>query len=231
MRNLGQLLLSQREKRRISFDEIYKQIKIHSKYVKAMEADDYSIFDGKVHSTGFLKIYAEYLGLNVNEILALWRREHEADFERKSKKNDTKAREFLKASSVVVTPALVLTTVLSLLVFSFLGYLYYQYRTYTRNPILQVFSPENNFVTTKDIIDITGKTDLDSDVYINSQKLIANLDGTFATSIKLKEGVNTFSLKAENRLKKQTELIRTVIYRPPEKPVIVRESTETTKSK
>jgi trehalose/maltose hydrolase-like predicted phosphorylase len=116
------------------------------------------------------------------------------------------------------------------LVVLFFGYIVYQYKNYTGAPYLEIYYPQNNIVVVSDIIDITGKTQLDSDVYINNQKVVLNNDGSFATSLKLKEGINTLSINAINRLSKKTELIKTIIYRPEQKqreitPLEVTEST------
>ena len=81
-----------------------------------------------------------------------------------------------------------------------------------------------------DILDIIGKTDLDSSVFINNQEIVSGPDGSFARSVKLKEGLNTFSIKSVNRLNKETEVVRTVIYRPQQRFEEVAETTESTES-
>jgi cytoskeletal protein RodZ len=60
MRSVGRLLLSEREKKKLTLQEVYKIVKIHPKYLKALEEDNYSLFEGKVHAKGFLKVYAEF---------------------------------------------------------------------------------------------------------------------------------------------------------------------------
>ena len=232
MRSVGQLLRSQREKRKLTLDSVQNVIKIHPKYIKALESDDYAAFEGKVHAKGFLKVYVEYLGLNIDEIMALWRRDYETVFEK------TKEEKFFKFKSLeqdkfVITPGIIFSGIMALLIILFFGYLLYQYRTYTGNPVLEVYHPENNAIVSADIIDITGKSELDSELFVNNQKVVLMPNGNFATSVKLKEGINTISITAVNKLNKKTEDIRTVIYRP-EKPVIsediVKEATEATQS-
>ena len=39
------------------------------------------------------------------------------------------------------------------------------------------------------------------------KQLIANPDGRFLTSVKLREGINTISIKAVNKLNKETEKV------------------------
>ena len=59
-KSIGKLLLSQREKKKLTLEDIYKFIKIHPKYLYALENDDYSVFKGKGHAKGLLKIYGEF---------------------------------------------------------------------------------------------------------------------------------------------------------------------------
>jgi hypothetical protein len=86
--------------------------------------------------------------------------------------------------------------------------------------LLDVYSPSEDITLTQDILDIKGKTDLDSKIYINNEEIILGPDGSFAQSVKLKEGLNTISIKSINDLDKESEIVRTVIYRP-EKPEFI----------
>lgn len=228
MKSIGQLLLTERKRRRLTLEDVQKAIKIHSKYIKALEMDDYNIFDGKIHAKGFLKIYAEFLELDLKEVLALWRREYEKVFE---DKNVSAPKRFptLKISSLVLTPTLLMSVVFFAILVAFFGYLYYQYKSFNDAPYLEITYPENNFRTEEPIVDVIGKTDEDSSVFVNNQKVILNMDGSFATSIRMNEGINTLSILSVNKLDKKTEVIRTVIYRP-EKVEEFEQVTETTPS-
>jgi len=229
-KSIGKLLLSQREKKKLTLEDIYKFIKIHPKYLYALENDDYSVFKGKVHAKGFLKIYGEFLDLNLDEVLALWRREYEGGFETIDNEKKTKLKNF-ESYSFVLTPQLILTVIGIIFCVLFFGYLFYQYKNYTDAPKLDIYYPQNNLLLEGDVLDVTGKTDIDSEVFINNQKIILNPDGSFATSLKLKEGINSLKISAVNKLAKKTEIIRTVIYRPEKIPVEkVEESTESTSS-
>ncbi len=219
MRSLGELLRNQREKKKLTIDDVHKFIKIHPKYITALEVDDYTVFEGKVHAKGFIKIYAELLDLNPDEIIALWRREYEAGFE-KNKNEKIFQLKPLETPKITLTPGVVFTTIVAILIVGFFSYLFYQYKSFTGNPNLQVYYPKNNISVSAETLDVTGKTDLDSDVFINNQKVILNTDGSFVASIRLKEGLNTLSIVSVNKLNKKSEEIRTIIYRPVPQPVV-----------
>lgn len=228
--SIGTILKRSREKRRLTQDDVSKYIKIPNKYLRAMENDDYTIFSDKVHAKGFLRLYSEFLNLNSEELLALWRREYEKYFD--TKKITTLApQKPIKYPKVYITPSLIFVFVICVTVVGFFGYLFYQYRNYTGAPNMTVYNPKENSVVDNAILDITGVTDLDSEVYINNQKVVLNTDGSFAESLKLKEGLNTISIKAVNKLEKQTEFVKTIIYRPSEKENLpLFETSESTKS-
>ncbi len=213
MKSIGQILKAARLKKNYTVEDVNKFIKVHPRYIKAMEADDYSVFDGKVHSKGFLKIYSQFLELDQEELLALWRREYAITFD------DVKNEKLLKIKALepekfIITPSTLIVTFVGTLLFGFFLYLFFQYRQYTDAPTMDIYYPGDNIVVKHDILDITGKAELDADVFINNQKIIANTDGSFLTSIKLREGINTISIKSVNKLNKETEEIRNIIYRP-----------------
>jgi len=212
-------LKSARLKKNYTIEDVHKFIKIHPNYIKAMESDDYSIFDGKVHSKGFLKIYIEFLDLDLDELLALWRREYEATFDQKNVKKFSKLKA-LEPERFVITPSVLIVTFVAIMLFIFFTYLFVQYRQYTDAPVLDIYYPEEDIVVIDDVLDLTGKVELDSEVFINNQRVLANPDGSFLTSIKLREGINTISIKSVNKLNKETEIIRTIIYRPEREEII-----------
>lgn len=229
MKSIGQLLVNERKRRKLTLEDVQKSIKMHPKYIKALESDDYTIFDGKIHAKGFLKIYTEFLELDMREILALWRREYEKIFETRAKPLPDRFST-LKVSNLVLTPTLFVSVIFMVLMAGFFGYLYYQYKNFNDAPALDITYPENNYVSVTPVVDVVGKTDIDSTVFVNNQKVVLNTDGSFATSIKMNEGINTLSILSVNKLDKKTEVIRTVIYRPEPPPVSVIETLETTPS-
>ena len=226
MKTVADILKTQREKKKLTLEDIHKFIKIHPRYLSALESGDYSAFSGKVHAKGFLKIYAQFLNLNVEEVLAFFRREYEYDYEKTSSIIENKKFKTFDAPKLIITPAVVLSGVFIVLLVGFFGYLFYQYRTYSGAPKLDIYSPKNSQIITSENLDITGKTEMESVLFINNQKVNLNTDGSFATTIKLKEGLNTISFLSVNKLGKESEDARTVIFRSAKE---VKEASESSK--
>ncbi|MBN1933222.1 MAG: helix-turn-helix domain-containing protein [Anaerolineae bacterium] len=74
--NVGRLLQETRESRRISLDEAERTTRIRSKYLAALESGAYQELPTPNHIYGFLRSYAVFLGLDWQEVEALYRKEN-----------------------------------------------------------------------------------------------------------------------------------------------------------
>ncbi len=66
---LGEILHQKRCSMGKSVDEISKKLRIQSKFLEAIEKDDYSTLPGHAFTIGFLKSYALYLNLNPEDLI------------------------------------------------------------------------------------------------------------------------------------------------------------------
>jgi len=71
--SLGNKLKTAREAKGLNFDYISRETNISTKYLDALEREDFSCFPGEPYVRGFLKNYGEYLGINGEELLSLYR--------------------------------------------------------------------------------------------------------------------------------------------------------------
>lgn len=72
MKELGLILRTTRESLHLTLDEIQERTKIRKRYLQAIEEGDFTILPGLVYARGFVKSYAEQLGLDGYALL----REH-----------------------------------------------------------------------------------------------------------------------------------------------------------
>lgn len=68
MSSIGEQLKQAREGRKLSLKQAVQATRIRSYYLEAMEADDFSAIPSSAQARGFLRLYAEYLGLNFEEL-------------------------------------------------------------------------------------------------------------------------------------------------------------------
>lgn len=68
-KSIGNILKEARIAKNLSLEQASKNTKIHSNILKKIEADDFGSL-GAVYAKSFLKIYAEYLGLNKEVVIS-----------------------------------------------------------------------------------------------------------------------------------------------------------------
>lgn len=66
---LGKYLKRERENRKVSLEEVSKQIKVREPFLKAVEEEQRDLLPSATYVKGFLSAYAKYLGLDPNEII------------------------------------------------------------------------------------------------------------------------------------------------------------------
>ncbi|MDF2723699.1 MAG: Xre family transcriptional regulator [Paenibacillus sp.] len=124
MSDLGQLLKKARLDRSISLDQLEEMTKIRKRYLEAIEEGEYKILPGSFYVRAFIKSYAESVGLDPSDVLALYGNaipavapEAAAEPVRRRKRSDTRNTEKL---SKWATNILMLAFILLIL-----GTLYY----------------------------------------------------------------------------------------------------------
>src|SRR5512138_1245712 len=70
MTTIGQKLKAEREDRRLTLEKVFEATRIRIQYLQALEADDLSVMPSPVQARGYLRNYAEYLGFDVDKMLA-----------------------------------------------------------------------------------------------------------------------------------------------------------------
>lgn len=68
----GQLLRRQREKRRLSLQQIAAQTKVHAPLFASLEQGDCTRWPGGIYSRGYVRAYALAVGLDPDETVALF---------------------------------------------------------------------------------------------------------------------------------------------------------------
>lgn len=71
--DLGSKLKDLREKRNLSLDQVSKRLNIRGHYIKALEEGRVTAIPGQIYVDGYLKNYADYLGLDGDMMAASYR--------------------------------------------------------------------------------------------------------------------------------------------------------------
>jgi cytoskeletal protein RodZ len=73
VQTVGEILRSEREKKGLSVKEIEFATSIRTIYISAIEEGNYSIIPGEVYLKGFIRNYSNFLGLDGQQIVDLYR--------------------------------------------------------------------------------------------------------------------------------------------------------------
>lgn len=65
----GDYLKKEREQKKISLEEIRDSTKINIRFLKALEEDKFDLLPGKFFTRGIIRTYANYIGLDVKDVL------------------------------------------------------------------------------------------------------------------------------------------------------------------
>ena len=66
---IGQQLKSKREGERLTLEKVFEATRIRIQYLQALETDDLSVLPSSVQARGYLRNYAEFLGLDFEQML------------------------------------------------------------------------------------------------------------------------------------------------------------------
>jgi cytoskeletal protein RodZ len=72
MSELGQWLRETREGKRLSLEQVEEATRIRRRFLQALEEGTHAALPTPMHVRGFVRNYAQYLGLDVTEVLALY---------------------------------------------------------------------------------------------------------------------------------------------------------------
>ncbi|MBU1104831.1 helix-turn-helix domain-containing protein [Candidatus Parcubacteria bacterium] len=208
MKSVSEILKQKRLEQGFLIEDASRQLKIHQRYLRALEEANYAIFASSIQLKGFLRNYAEFLGLNKEDTLAFLRREvDEKALNQKGRR--LAGQNFFK--QFVITSGTVMTVLVTLLLLGFFSYVYIQYRSFSQAPYLKVESPASDVSQDQQVINIFGKTDKDATIAINGQQVLLGEEGSFATPVSLSLGLNIINITATNKLGKVSKVERKVL--------------------
>jgi transcriptional regulator with XRE-family HTH domain len=77
---IGEVLKSARTRQGLDIRTVEEQTKIRIKYLRALEAEEWDVLPNPAYATGFLRTYAQLLGLDGEALVDEYRREAETDY-------------------------------------------------------------------------------------------------------------------------------------------------------
>jgi len=224
----GEILKKKRESLGKSLNTASQETKIQKRFLVDIENNDYSEFDSTVFLTGFIKIYSQYLGLDTEKILALYRR----DVPTKKIQKNSKNKQILTRKAIL-TPKLfitILSVLFFVLVFGYIGLQIYKFQS---PPKLTITSPKDGDTVEQANIIVEGSTQVGATMEINSTYVELDGNGNFSKEITLIEGSNLITVKAKKNNNNVLETVETlkITYKKPQAPTEQEIATKTFKIK
>ncbi len=201
---LGEWMKKIRSERRLSLSETSKGTKIQAKYLEYLEGGQYLKLPADVYVKGFLRSYAAYVGINEKMLIKLYEREKGIQKNIRKIDNKEKLIEPLKLSKWVVTPKLIIGTLIASLIFLGFFYIYKEVDSFVSAPRLVVTSPQDGETIEDRSILVKGSTEKDAEVFINEQPISVNENGDFSENISLQGGLNVILIKSKNKFDKES---------------------------
>ncbi|KKS33295.1 MAG: DNA-binding helix-turn-helix protein [Candidatus Amesbacteria bacterium GW2011_GWA2_42_12] len=212
MRTVGQILAQGRESRKLTVEDVARVTKIRANFLEAIEADDYQKLPSGAVAKGFIKNYSDYLDMNHEQVLAVFRRDFVEDEQGKivprgmvQPVNETS----------IWNPKTTFIAFLALIFTVFGGYLFYQIRILTGPPPLTLESPKDGIIIHEDTVRVFGSTDPEATLSIDGQLVALEKGGQFEFRIPVQMGENKVTVTAISKYKKTRSITRTVIYSKP----------------
>ena len=201
---LGELLKEIRKEGRINLSELSRETKVPVKYLVMIEDGRYESLPPDVYVKGFLKSYAEYLGVDPKKLIKLYQKEKDIKNNlRKNGRLEDSTVKLVKAPRLVITPKVFAVSLIVLAVIGGFIYLYKEIGRFASTPRLVITQPTGDQSIEGNSITVVGFTDRDSKLTINDQPVLVDDDGKFKENILLQEGVNTITITAVNRFDKK----------------------------
>lgn len=196
---LGQILQKHRVEQKLTYETVAERLTIQKKYLEALEKGDYASLPADIYVQCFLKLYGALLGLDQEELIALYKKERGSLSSQHvyvaTKKQGALSRFF----HFVIVPRLISSLVLIIVVGIFLVYIGFGVFNLMKPPALEISIPLNNTIITHNYVEIAGSTEKEVEIMVNDKPILGDPEGNFRSVINLQKGVNIIKITARNR--------------------------------
>lgn len=208
---LGARFQAARTRLGLSLDEAERATRVRAKYLAAFEEGRFHELPPDVYTLGFIRRYAELLGLDPRKVCTEYRGERFTAEKLRPNEHTpaVKAPRLAPASILaeprfIITPKLFWLTASLVFVLAVASYVWYQVQGFIAAPELNVAVPAPEMVVSSPSITIEGQTDGHAILTINSEPIAIDPEGNFEQEVYLASGMNTIEISARNRLNKET---------------------------
>lgn len=206
MIHIGQELAEARLRKNLTVQEVAKATKIKPQFLLAIEKGEYHKLPSSAYAQGFVRNYAEFLGLPVDKTLALFRREFDEKVMYKVLPEGLAQQEFPAHKVRLQQGALLVVSILLAVII----YVAFQYRFAFISPPLEVTRPKDGEVIKSQTVTVVGKTDANASLFVNNEPVSLESDGTFRKDITVFPGKTSIKIKSVNQFGREIQVERQI---------------------
>lgn len=207
--SLGVYIKKNREKKGISLEEVSLKTGIKIKYLKAIEESDYRSLPRGVYAKIFFRKYINFLDIRHKNILSDFAKEYNRsqNFERNIFFN-----KLVNWKNFISLPRMLRNLLIFLVVVICLFYLSSYLKNIFAPPFLEVYNIDDRQTVYSPIILVEGKTDPESEIFINGESVLSNSNGEFQEKIYLKSGINFINISAKKKYSRQNLIVKQILF-------------------
>ncbi len=199
----------------LTLEQAAEDTRIREKFLRALESGDYQTLPGAVYTKGFLRNYAEYLGLEPDAIILQFQSERGTP---EAPRSFEPMRPIMRRS-VILTPVVLVPFAVLGAVALLLAYFYYQFTTFAVPPRIEISEPAGDASVQSAEYTIRGRTLPDARITIRivpGPETISDVrpaaDGSFTARIPLKPGSNHVEVQVLDATGRVNQATRTIRY-------------------
>lgn len=214
---LGEVLRAAREARAVDVARVERDTKIRARYVEALERGEYRDLPGAVYTKGFLRNYGQYLGLDPEYLIDLYRLETRTPSLEQPTVPSPPRPIGRRRRGFVVEPGVIVAVILTIVVGALIAYFGYEFVTFARTPDLRITAPAGDIGSwTEDTYTVQGMTARNARIDISglteNPSVVADDDGHFEVTVGLVPGSNVMNISAwDPEVSRTSEMVRRTI--------------------
>jgi cytoskeletal protein RodZ len=204
METVGKILKNTRINKKLTLANVEKSTKIRQKNLEAVENEDWDKFSSKTYINGIVRQYSKYLELNEEKMAAFFRREYE-------KTEDINFKTKIKEKYLTPQTKTAFRLSLIFIFIAFFLYFGYQLKQFFTPPHLEIITPKESRFKKMERVSLIGKTDKETTIYVNGERIFLKKDNTFETYVPLFQEKNPIYIEAVGANGKKTTISKIFI--------------------
>ena len=196
---------------RIRFGDLSARTGIPAKHLKKIEKGEWCDLPSGVYVKGFLKKYAQTVGLDEAEVAARYESEWNqicalpASLAGNQNLNRFDLLKNISLRKIFTAAAAVFV----------IGYVLWQFRVILERPDLNLENPSTeDVVSAEAVLELAGRVSPGAALTVNNDPVYPEESGGFKKNVELLPGLNVLEIKAVSRFGKESKIIRRVTFNP-----------------